>query len=781
MESISDEEYAEIIRVVELTSDAVALCAADGAIQHVNHQLLALLGQERDAVLGQDIKDILYSERFERACSGALPFTLDGSDNTLMLKLHDGSFIPVSVRAVARDGRAPDPADPAAGRMLVAMNSLEERYAHDRQQRRLLSELESANKRLSGTLSIIMSTLGSSDLSSLLDTILNSTVEALDATGATIYFSENGGFKLRGVSDGLKGLYVPDFIPYGAGIPTHVLREGRPCRITVMPISQSESGQGLFYDLDERRSHKLRLQETPPFKTVIATPVYYGTSMFGVVELGWARPATPREADVHVLEVICDYLSIELVGMVSSLRSERTAELERSLNRVRDILFEHSESYGGIWGELSAEIRRTLRCHVCPVIHDRSRDCYVIDGAGGTRVDLPVSVEEAFFSTTSPATRLGQGRQEDGVHESIFGGGEPRKARLTRVDRSTQAGLWLARHGLPSQGVFVDMGPDVLPWDVEPGEGEDASAITALATREDARPNRMLLLLRDSSQEPIDDLEFDYLTRMICDFENIAGVERKHTTEHRIAQALQSGMRSSLGRVPGITTDSLYLSATSQALVGGDLYTLIRLPDERAIMILGDVSGKGIEAASMSSFVKTALSAYAWEGTDPAQMADALNSMLMSFSSPETFVTAFIAKIDLRAGSFTYCSAGHPPALLARAAPPGETSAVCEVEVMDVQSGVIGAFENMPYENGTARFKPGDILFMYTDGAIEARSPTGEFFGEDRLRLVVGQGAALGVEGLCEHVLDQLDAFTDSSLDDDIALVALRFDKGGRD
>ena len=775
MESIADDEYAEVARLVEVTSDAVALCATDGTLLHVNRQFLELVRRERDAVIGADIKDFLYTEHFERTTGETMPFPVDGTISTLLCKLPEGSFIPVSIRALGIDAEALHIPSLTSDRILIALSSLEEATAHDRQQRRLLSELESANKRLSGTLSIIMSTVGTDDLSTLLDTILDQTVEALDAYGATIYFTESGGFKLVGVSDNLADATVPGFIPYGAGIPSHVLYQGQACRFTVLSTSNGGSGADFCYDLDAREYRRLQADEMPPFRSLVSAPVYYGKRPLGVVEVGWKRPRAPRRDDESVLEVVCDYLSIEIVGLMGSLRSERITELEASLNRARDILFAHSEDYSGVWGDLTTEIRRTLDCHVYPVLHDRSRDCYVIDRDDGPRVDLPISTEEAFFSATSPAARTGS--QESFSNDVPFSGSEPKRARLTRIDRPTRAGRWLAAHGLPSQGVFIDMGPGVLALEVEAGPAgeDDGVPTTALAGREDARPNRMLLLLRDDSKTSIDDLEYEYLTHLVCDMEAITADAQKHKSEHRIAQTLQAGMRSTLGEVPGITTDSFYLSATSQALVGGDLYTLIQLPDERAVMILGDVSGKGIEAASMASLVKTALSAYAWEGADPAGMAAALNSMLMSFSNPETFVTAFIATIDLRAGSYTYCSAGHPPAMLARA------GAHDEVEVMDVQCGIIGAFESMRYENATVRFSPGDILFMYTDGAIEARSPEGEFFGEDRLRAVVGQAADLGVEGLCEHVLDQLDAFTDSSLADDISLVALRFDKAGRD
>ena len=239
------------------------------------------------------------------------------------------------------------------------------------------------------------------------------------------------------------------------------------------------------------------------------------------------------------------------------------------------------------------------------------------------------------------------------------------------------------------------------------------------------RPHRMFLLLRSASQEPIDDLEYDYLVHLAHDFEMYVQGARKKESEHRIAQTLQAGMRSSLASVPGITSDCLYSSATKQALVGGDFYTLIRLPDDRVVMILGDVSGKGVEAASMSALVKTALSAYAWEGMGPQRMARSLNSMLMGFSRLETFATMFIAKIDLRQGYATYCSAGHPPSMLVHAPSDGAQGDIstAEIELMSVQSGVVGAFETMSYEAGSFEFSPGDILFMYTDGAIEARDP----------------------------------------------------------
>ncbi len=765
MDYIHNDELGDVARLVELTSDAIVVCDSDGTIQHVNRQLLDLVSMARERVVGTDVKDLLYSAAFERAQDHTVPFTTDGEDNTLMLKLADGSFIPISARGIElMPSQHLDIGH--EHRFAAALRSLEQQYASDRKTHRLLSELQSANKRLSGTLAIIMSTVGSNDLSALLDAVLNRMTETLDAAGATVYFAESGGFKLRGVSRGLQETYVPGYIPYGAGVPTYVLREQRACRLSILPGSAQESSTfGAFYDMDTRAKHSLRLQNTPPFKTMIAVPIYFGRQILGIIELGWSRPCMPRVYDVRVLEVICDYLSIQLMGVVTSLRSKRTSELTRSLTRAREALYSHGDDRVVAWNTLADEVREQLSCRVLPVLFDPERSVYVVDYEGGSKVDLPGTIEEPFFSETAPAARMGAAARPDflaGESGALSVADEPKFARLARIDRTSWVGAWFERAGLPCQGVFIDMG-------AEAGEREFVEDLGPFAA---VLPPRRFLLLRGESQEPIDDLEFDYLTHLARDFELIMGEARHQESERRIAQTLQVGMRNSLPSMPGITVDSLYSSATQQALVGGDFYTLIRLPDDRAVMILGDVSGKGVEAASMSSLVKTALTAYAWEGLSPARMARSLNRMIMSFSRVETFVTVFIAKLDLRHGRATYCSAGHPPTMLLRT----DADGAVEAEQLSTQSGVIGAFSSMVYENGTFSFKPGDILFMYTDGAIEARDVHGSFFGEERLHDVLLRAVTTGVDGLCAQVLESLDEFTSSSLDDDIALAALRFD-----
>lgn len=832
MDAAGRDDLPELSRLAELTRDAIIACSSDGTIFQVNASLLALTGTERKQLVGTDVKDLLFSSSFERSSDHKLPFSVDGSDCSLMLKLADGSFIPVLARAIMvtppeglrkrllkRSGAS------GRGHALVVLRSLEERYAHDRQMRRVLSELQATNKRLSGTLSVIMSTVGAESLPSLLDTVLNKLVDALEADGSTIYFTEGGGFKLRGISQSLARDYVPEFIPFGVGVPTYVTRKGSSCRLSIVRSGEaSGTNAGSFYDLDARRSQALRAHYMPPFKTLIAVPVFFGTQVLGAIELGWKRPTASRAYDVNVIEVVCDYLSIELMSLATSMRSQRTAELSRSLNHVRDVFYNAEGDMGLIWGEVVAEVRRVLSCHVCPLVRNARTGRLEIDFEGGNRVPLPGEVDQLFFSTTAPAARMNREPRDYFARAAgEFGADEAELeyVRLTRIERVSRMGNWLSSQGLPDQGVYFEMRDDAGvfgggAWDVddavpdgagasadgarhaaEPGgaarggagaaaggvlpEGvlpEEEGAVTEeLAVPWQDRAPSTFLLLRDDSQEPIDDMEFDYLVRLAHEFEIRQRDASQNKESRRIAQTLQAGMRSSLGEVPGIVSDSLYSSATQQALVGGDFYTLIRLPDDRAVMILGDVSGKGVEAASMSALVKTALSAYAWEGLSPVRMVRSLNAMLMNFSRVETFATMFVAKLDLRRGRATYCSAGHPPTMLAHAGTgDAEGAGASEIELLSEQSGVVGAFENMAFTSGTFSFARGDVLFMYTDGAIEARSSTGEFFGEQRLRDLLLANAGNGARGLCQRVLDELDAFTDSALEDDIALVALEFE-----
>lgn len=140
-----------------------------------------------------------------------------------------------------------------------------------------------------------MSTVGSDELPSLLDTVLNQLVGTLDASGAAIYFSESGGFKLRGVSKELYDSYLPEFLPYGAGIPTYVLRESRACRLSIQQdLEGDRAASGMFMDLDNRSKHLLRVQDMPPYRSEICLPVFTVRRSLACWKLVGNAPGTAR-------------------------------------------------------------------------------------------------------------------------------------------------------------------------------------------------------------------------------------------------------------------------------------------------------------------------------------------------------------------------------------------------------------------------------------------------------------------------------------------------------
>ena len=150
-------------------------------------------------------------------------------------------------------------------------------------------------------------------------------------------------------------------------------------------------------------------------------------------------------------------------------------------------------------------------------------------------------------------------------------------------------------------------------------------------------------------------------------------------------------------------------------------------------------------------------------------MVRSLNDFFLGFSRLETFATVFVGVIDVAEGTLTYCCAGHPPALLLH---PAEQ----QTELLSVQSGVVGAFREMVYRDGHVRLRPGDELLLYTDGATEARGADGTFFGEVGLRDAVVRNIDLDVHDIPDKIMATLYEFTENRLDDDVAMMAVRFD-----
>jgi hypothetical protein len=233
--------------------------------------------------------------------------------------------------------------------------------------------------------------------------------------------------------------------------------------------------------------------------------------------------------------------------------------------------------------------------------------------------------------------------------------------------------------------------------------------------------------------------------------------------DREVANAMQRALLQLPETVRGIEYAESYTSASEIAEIGGDFYDLLPLPDRRIAIVIGDVSGHALEAATLMMTVKNAIRAYAFDGQRPADTLRKANELLETVTATNIFVTVFLGVLDTATGSLTYCSAGHPPAFLRRADG--------RVDRLEAQSPLLGGFPGFDYVQAEETLGLGDYLFLYTDGAYEAHGDEGEQFGEERLEELVADSTS-GREA-CDRVSQVVTAFSGGRLEDDLAMLAV--------
>ncbi|MER5311763.1 GAF domain-containing SpoIIE family protein phosphatase [Streptomyces sp. NPDC002773] len=228
----------------------------------------------------------------------------------------------------------------------------------------------------------------------------------------------------------------------------------------------------------------------------------------------------------------------------------------------------------------------------------------------------------------------------------------------------------------------------------------------------------------------------------------------------------------SLPIVPGLELACHYATASPQD-VGGDFYDVFPLDKDRWAFFLGDVCGKGPEAAAVTSLTRYTLRAAALIDPDPVPVLHALNSALLLDPAVGTrYCTAVFGILAPGAdGSFTVTVAtgGHPPLYHLR---PDGTG--CLADPVHPRGGMlIGALPEARFASHTFRLAPGEALLLYTDGLTEARTPDGTMIGEEGLaRFLTGRTRPVSATALIEDTIALIDALPEGA-DDDVALLAL--------
>jgi serine phosphatase RsbU (regulator of sigma subunit)/anti-sigma regulatory factor (Ser/Thr protein kinase)/ActR/RegA family two-component response regulator len=243
---------------------------------------------------------------------------------------------------------------------------------------------------------------------------------------------------------------------------------------------------------------------------------------------------------------------------------------------------------------------------------------------------------------------------------------------------------------------------------------------------------------------------------------NAAEYER----ERRTAAALQAGLLPQA--VPALRHGELavrYLPARGGPSVGGDWYDAIMLPDGRVGLAIGDVTGHGAEAAVLMGQLRTALRAYALEGSSPGVVASRLNALALSLGD-EAMATLVYAVLNPELTTGTFVNAGHPPPIVVSAAGASRLEART--------SPPAGASATATFEEHDFTLAAGDALCLYSDGLVEDRTAE---LGEREQTLLEALGTPAAAEVICERALAALRPT--GAVDDDVALLVLHTSASG--
>jgi serine phosphatase RsbU (regulator of sigma subunit) len=236
-----------------------------------------------------------------------------------------------------------------------------------------------------------------------------------------------------------------------------------------------------------------------------------------------------------------------------------------------------------------------------------------------------------------------------------------------------------------------------------------------------------------------------------------------------LARTLQESLLAPvLPHVAGLELASRYRPAGAGGELVGDFFDVFQGLDDRWHAVIGDVCGKGVEAAKMTALARYTLRAAAMHGGVPSTMLGELNDALEHQGPGDgLYLTALVATVRATHGEVraTLALAGHPPALVRRADG--------RVEPAGRRGALLGIFPQVQLHDVELRLGPGDALVLYTDGVTDARSGR-ERFGEARLLAAIAQSDRPSAAALAAELDATVADFSDGPAADDLALLVLR-------
>lgn len=262
----------------------------------------------------------------------------------------------------------------------------------------------------------------------------------------------------------------------------------------------------------------------------------------------------------------------------------------------------------------------------------------------------------------------------------------------------------------------------------------------------------------------------DSIDENIKERSRIAAEDERRKTELDIAASIQrSNLLSDFETVTKGLDLVLYASMTPLKEVGGDYYDAVRIDEDHIAFLIADVSDKGIPAAMFMMRTKSMIKQSLLTGQDPGTLLRDINNMISENNNADMFVTVWICLLTISTGGCSIVNAGHENPIIKTA--DNEWRSIDSTHYLPV-----GSISDLDYTAHTSSLDKGDIVFVYTDGVTDSKSPEGDRFGLERLITTLNSIDSDEPEVIIRAVKDKLDTFMAGETPfDDITMLCFRY------
>jgi serine phosphatase RsbU (regulator of sigma subunit) len=496
---------------------------------------------------------------------------------------------------------------------------------------------------------------------------------------------------------------------------------------------------------DPRLRNAVAAAHESGIRAVLAVPLLIRDEVIGLLAIYGDEPPRADENERSLLAALGSQLAVavqnaQLHEQATRLGEEREAALsaERAAARRLGALYEVSRSFAQ-----TMSLGETLNALVRTVVDVLDVDAAVIRSPDERREQLLFRDIHVKDSHLAAPVRALLGRPTPyGARfvQRVFRDAVP--VRLGSADTRVLGTITEVLASFIDKGWTIAMVPIAKPGDV-------IASLTLYSFRPDA---------------PISDDTIEAAAAIAAQAALAIDNARLYQQQKQFADTMQrSLLPRSRPSVPGLEVGEVYESS-ARVEVGGDVYDFLALDDGRLAVVLGDVTGHGVEATADMAMAKFVFRSLAREHPEPADFLAAANEVVVEEIATGKFITMAYVVVDAKRGEVACGSAGHPPPRL-----------VLPDEVRGLGSPglVLGVDAGQSYEETHADLPPGSSLVLYTDGVVEARSK-GELYGVERLDVLLALRRDLSARALAEAVTEEARSFAGGELSDDLAVVVIR-------